>query len=141
MRYENAIVIAAPASLVWDLTADVSRRPEFTPTTRRVEPLDPLPLQVGGRARVKQPMLPEAVWTVAELEPGRRFVWRTERGGLAMTGAHLVEAIDGTSCRNTLSIDVTGKRASGFAFLFGAAVRRSITRENGGFRREAERRA
>ncbi|WP_026924361.1 SRPBCC family protein [Glycomyces arizonensis] len=140
MRYENAIVIAAPAAVVWDLTADLPRWPELTPTMKRVEPLDPLPLRVGGRARIKQPLQPAAVWTVTELDPGRSFAWETPRGGLTMTGTHRVEEIDG-GCRNTLGIELTGKGEQWFAFMYGAAIRWAIKRENEGFKAEAERTA
>jgi hypothetical protein len=138
MRYENVIVIDAPASLVWDLTVDVSRWPEFTPTMRRVEPLDPLPVRVGTRARIKQPLQPESVWTVTELEPGRRFAWETRRGGLTMVATHGIEPVDG-GCRNRLSLELSGKGERRFTLLLGPAVRWSLARENAGFKRAAER--
>ncbi|WP_026931323.1 SRPBCC family protein [Glycomyces tenuis] len=138
MRYENALVIGAPASVVWDLTTDIARWPELTPTMRSVEPLDPLPLKTGVRARIKQPLQPASVWTVTEFEPGRRFAWETRRGELTMTGTHLVEEVDG-GCRNTLGLELSGKGEGRFAFLFGAAVRWGIAKENQGFKQEAER--
>lgn len=139
MRYENSLLINAPASVVWDLTLDVSRWPEMTPTMQRVEPLDPAPLAVGHRARVKQPMQPSAIWTVSELEPLRSFVWRTERGRMTWIGAHRIEEVDDDSCRNILSIEMTGRGAKPFTLLFGPMLRRAIRQENEGFRKAAER--
>lgn len=139
MRYENSLLIDAPASTVWDLTVDVARWPAFVPTMRRVEPLDPTPLSVGGRARVKQPMQPAGVWTVTALEPGRRFAWQSNRGAMTWTAEHEITEADDGGCRNTLRFEATGRGAGLFALLLGAAVRRAIDTENDSYRKEAER--
>ncbi|THV42176.1 SRPBCC family protein [Glycomyces buryatensis] len=140
MRYEHSLLISAPASVVWDLTVDIERWPDFTPTMQHIELLDPAPLGVGGRARIKQPMQPKAIWTVTEFEPGSRLVWETRHRGLTLAGAHLVEDVDGDTCRNTLSVEATGRAAGPFTLLFGATLRRFIARENEGFRAAAVQR-
>lgn len=139
MRYENSLLIDAPASVVWDLTVDVARWPEFLPTMQRVEPLDPAPLSVGDRARIKQPLQSAGIWTVTELEPGHHFAWQTSRGSMKWVGEHIVDEVDDGTCRNTLSFESTGRGTGLFIALIGAALRRSIDRENEGFRKEAER--
>jgi uncharacterized membrane protein len=138
MRLENAIVIDAPVDVVWALTLDVERWPETTPTVTRVTLLDGGPLRVGSRARIKQPMQAEAVWTVTRLVEGREFTWQTTRMGLTLAGSHLL-APAGEGCRNTLAIEVTGRGAGLFLLLFGGLLRRAITTENQGFRAAAQR--
>ncbi|MEV4416508.1 SRPBCC family protein [Catellatospora sp. NPDC049609] len=138
MRWENTIVIDAPVDVVWALTLDVERWPETTPTMTRVTRLDDGPLRVGSRARIKQPMQAEAVWTVTRLLDGREFAWQTTLMGLTMTGSHVLAAA-GDGCRNTLAIEVTGRGAGLFWMLFGGLLRRAITTENLGFRAAAER--
>ena len=52
-----AVEISAPPDRVWALMSDIGRWPEWTPTVTRVDPLDPGPLAVGHRARIRQPRL------------------------------------------------------------------------------------
>jgi uncharacterized membrane protein len=138
MRWENVVTIGAPAEVVWRLTADVERWPEYTPTMRKVQRLDDGPLRVGSTARVEQPAQTPAVWTVSTLDEGRVFAWQTRRMGLTLTGSHTIEAIDGAQCRNILALDVSGRGARLFGLIFGALFSRSLARENAGFRTRAE---
>jgi hypothetical protein len=138
MRWENTVEIDAPAETVWQLTLAVTGWPDFTPTMTSVERLDAGPLRVGSQARIKQPGQSKAVWTVTRLDPARRFfAWQTRRIGLTMLGSHLVED-RGQGCRNTLGIELTGRGAGLFWFLFGALIRRSLVTENASFRARAQ---
>src|SRR5215213_5897034 len=78
MHLEHRLEIDTPASVVWDLTVDVERWPETTPTMTSVERLDDGPLGVGSQARIKQPAQRPTVWTVTRFEPGRHFAWATK---------------------------------------------------------------
>jgi uncharacterized membrane protein len=137
MHLENSIDIPAPIDRVWDLTIDIERWPTLTPTIRSVERLDDGELVVGSRARVRQPGLPVAVWTVTELEPRARYVWESQILGSRFIGSHLLTRTpDGT--RNTLALDVEGWSAGLLSLVAGSAMRRAIALENDGFRREAQ---
>jgi Polyketide cyclase / dehydrase and lipid transport len=138
MRWENTVLIDAPASGVWDLTIDVATWPSFTPTMQRVERLDAGPMRIGSSARIKQPGQTPAVWTVTRVEPERELTWQTRRMGLTMVGSHTLTTV-GTQCRNTLSIDVAGRGSRLFALVIGWLVRRSLAVENAGFKAQAER--
>jgi uncharacterized membrane protein len=137
MHLEDRVEIAAPAARVWALTVDVERWPDSTPTMTSVERLDDGPLAVGSQARVKQPAQRPRVWTVTQLEPGRRFAWATTAMGLRMEGAHLIEG-DDTACTNTLTLEVTGALASTLGRLLAGQFRKAIVTENQGFKRTAE---
>ena len=137
MEWTDSILIGASADVVWRLTIGVTDWPSFNPTMQKVERLDTGPVEVGSTARIKQPGQKPAVWTVTVVEPGRLFAWQTRRLGLVMTGSHLVESV-GDSCRNTLTLEVSGPVARPFGAFFGLAVRRSLQTENASFKSEAE---
>ena len=137
MHLEDRVEIAAPAARVWELTEDVERWPETTPTMTSVERLDEGPLAIGSQARIKQPAQRARVWTVTRLEPGRRFAWATRAMGMGMEGGHLIEG-DDRSCTNTLTLDVSGPLASTVGRLLAGQLRKAIQTENQGFKAAAE---
>jgi uncharacterized membrane protein len=132
MYREHSTLISAPTAVVWRLTIDVEQWPSFTPTMQEVTLLEPGPLRVGSKARVKQPGQTPAVWTVTEVTPESAFVWETQRMGLRMIGGHRLVP-EGDATRNTLSIEVTGLGAGVFGALFGGMIARTIQRENAAF--------
>jgi len=137
MRIEEVIDIAAPPEVVWAVTADLERWPEWTPTVNSVRRLDEGPLQVGSAALLRQPGLPEAEWTVTSVEPGRGFTWRTRVRGMGMVATHqLTPRGDGT--RNELQIELTGLVALIAWPLLRGAIRRALRQENAGLKRSCE---
>lgn len=137
MIIEHELTIDAPAEVLWDLTIDVERWPEVTPTVTSVERLDDGPMRVGSRARVKQPGQRAAMWTVTVVEPGHRFEWETVVFGVRMVGRHVITPIDG-GCRNTLQVELTGRGAGLLGRLTGGRIRKAIATENQGFQRVAQ---
>jgi uncharacterized membrane protein len=132
--------IDAPIATVWDLTVDIDGLPATTPTITSAERLDDGPLRVGSTARLRQPHLRPAVWTVTRLEPQELFEWSTRLGWLTMTGRHRLRPADaGTS--NHLEVELSGFGAGAATRLFGGSIRRAITTENRGIKAAAERRA
>ena len=113
---QHTITIAAPPERVWAVLIDVERWPERIPTVDEVERLDDGPLKVGSRTRLRQPKLPEAVWTVTELTDGKSYTWEQKSPGVTGVAAHLVEPHpDGT--RLTLSLGISGP-LGGIGWLF-----------------------
>ncbi|HRC62102.1 MAG: SRPBCC family protein [Dehalococcoidia bacterium] len=137
MRIEHTIEIAAPADRVWELTLDVEKWPELTPTITSVKRLDGGPMAVGSQARIKQPAQGTRVWTVTDLEPKRHFVWSTKVMGSRMTGGHhLSQGATGTT--NRLTVDIEGPFAPVLGVLLRRPILNAITKENQGFKRAAE---
>jgi uncharacterized membrane protein len=137
MMIEHELTIDAPVETVWALTLDVERWPSLTPTITSVERLDDGPLAIGSRARLRQPGQRPTVWTVTELEPGRRFAWAARVFGVRMTGAHGLTPA-GAGCRNHLSLQLEGRGAGVLGRLAGRRLARAIATENAGFKRQAE---
>jgi uncharacterized membrane protein len=107
MRIEHSLDIKAPADIVWSVTTDVERWPEWTPTMHSVQRLDAGPFQIGSSARIKQPRLAEAIWRVTSLTPGKRFTWETQNRGMRMVASHEI-LTQGGGCTSHLSLDISG---------------------------------
>jgi uncharacterized membrane protein len=137
MTISHEVHIDAPIERVWALTVDVEAWPAMTPTMTSVERLDAGPLQVGSRARIKQPGQSARVWTVTELVPNQRFAWQSNALGVCMTGTHQLER-SGTGCRNVLGIELVGGLGRLMEGVLGRQLRKTIATENEGFRRVAE---
>lgn len=100
MEQSITVDIAAPPERVWEVLSDIGRWHEWTPTVTSVLRHDDGPLQVGSRAKVVQPRIPEAEYVVTELRPGRAFTWMATAPGVVTTARHDVEPIaDGTRVR------------------------------------------
>jgi hypothetical protein len=93
MRFEATIDVAARAERVFGVYTDVEHWPDWTRSVTSVERLDPGPLRVGSRARIRQPRLPVAVWEVTNLVPGRSFTWIARGPGIVTTGSHVVKPV------------------------------------------------
>lgn len=137
MRVEQSIRIEASPEVVWEVTRDVERWPEWTPTVTSVRRIDRGTFGPGSRARIKQPLQPESEWVVTEFEPGRRFAWETRRTGLSMTGTHEIIP-EGSGTRSVLRVDAAGVLARLLWPVLRPAVRRALFDENRGLKRRCE---
>ena len=112
MQLSDSIDIDASPEIVWSVWSDVERWPEWTAGISSVEFLDPGPLRVGLRARVRQPKFPAAVWHVMSMNvPGASpevgFRWVSTSPGARVTGDHRIEP-RGQGSRVTLSVTFEG---------------------------------
>jgi uncharacterized membrane protein len=137
MHFEATVEIDAPIDKIWSILMDLERWPEMTPSVTRVERLGEPPLAPGSQARLHQPRLRPAIWTVTELEEGRTFVWESLAPGLVTTAGHYLTSGSGmVTSRHT--IDQQGFAAPLLSLLYGRLVRRYITQEAEGLKRLAE---
>lgn len=137
MHIEHNLSIEAPAEVVWDLTTDLEAWPSMTPTMTAVDRLDEGPLRVGSSARVKQPGQRPTVWTVTRLEEPTTFAWSAKVLGITMTALHRITPQE-AGCRNTLSVDLTGRGSGLIGRVIGRQVSKAIATENQGFKARAE---
>ncbi|HBX77870.1 MAG TPA: hypothetical protein DEG43_09505 [Acidimicrobiaceae bacterium] len=137
MEISNSLFIQADAETVWALTVDVEALPALTPTISKASRLDHGPLAVGSRVRLKQPAQLGAIWTVTQLDPPTLFQWERTAGWLKMTATHQLES-EGTGCRNTLILAVSGPGSGAFLRLFGSVIGRALETENQSFKERAE---
>jgi uncharacterized membrane protein len=137
MDYRTEISIDAPPDVVWRIMSDVERWSEWTASIAKIERLDQGPFAVGSKARVKQPKLPVAEWTVTELADGRSFTWEASGPGMTTQGVHRVEG-DGDDVRGVLEIHSTGFLAPVFGLFYSGLTRRYVDMEAAGLKQRAE---
>ena len=137
MRVNVTVDISAPPEVVWAVLADVGSWPAWTASVTSVRPSGPDPLQVGSRARIKQPRLPATVWTVSELVEGERFTWTATGPGVHTRASHrVVGTADGS--RATLSINQGGVLGRLVGRLYGGLTRRYVQMEAAGLKQSSE---
>jgi uncharacterized membrane protein len=120
--------IDVPTPAVCAVLFDVARWPEWTPTIDSVARLDDGPFGVGSRARIRQPRLPRALWTVTEVVEGRSFTWVAKGPGMKTIARHEVVPDAGGS-EVTLSIEQAGPMGTVAAMILGRLTQRYIELE------------
>ena len=138
MLVDHTVIIDAPPHDVFDTYAHVERWREWTETMTAVHRLDPGPLRVGARTRIRQPKLREAVWEVTEFDPGRSFTWASRMPGLLSTARHVVTAAgDGSSV--TLSVEQSGILGPVVGRMTKRITERYLAIEGAGLKRRCEK--
>lgn len=138
MRLEQTVDIEAAPDTVWATIKDVERWHEWTESINSVELLDGASLAVGSKARVRQPKLPPAVWTVTDVQEGREFSWKARGPGFTSTGIHRVEPRPEGGSRATLGIHMDGPLAGVFGLFMKGITKRYVAMEAAGLKRRTE---
>ena len=138
MQVDHTLTINAAPPDVFDSYVRVEHWPEWTETVTAVRRLEPGPIRVGARTRIKQPKLREAVWEVTEFDPGRSFTWVCRMPGLLSTARHVVTAAgDGASV--TLSVEQSGVLGPVVGLMTKRITERYLAIEGAGLKRLCER--
>lgn len=137
MMLENVILIDAPQSVVWSVTIDIARWPQWMPTVTTVKRLDAGPFDCGSAALIKQPGLSEAKWVVTALTPGERFTWETRILGIRMIATHEL-ATKETRTQSILRVEMSGIVARLLWPQIYFSARRSLQRENASLKTKCE---
>lgn len=137
MIVRHEIHIDASPGLVWDVTVDVERWPEWTPTVTAAQLLGGGVLRPGAEAKLQQPGQPEARWVVTTFERGRGFTWETRRPGLRMIATHEIVR-ERAGVKNILSIEAKGIMAMALRPILRKTFRRALAEENLGLKKYCE---
>ncbi|MDY7106937.1 MAG: SRPBCC family protein [Actinomycetota bacterium] len=138
MEHTVEVDVAASASRLWDVLADVERLPELTPSMASVEHLGEGELGVGSRVRIDQPKLAAMTWEITEWDPGRGFTWEMSSAGVRVRASHVVTPTGPASCRLTLTMSQRGFLVPLLELLVGRRGRRYMAQEADGLKRAAE---
>ncbi|MFO0877620.1 MAG: SRPBCC family protein [Gemmataceae bacterium] len=137
MILDHAIFINAPKSVVWQVTIDIERWPQWTPTVKSLKRLDQGPFACGSASLIQQPGLPEAKWVVTSLIPEERFTWESRILGMRMIATHELST-EKTGTRNVLRVEVSGILANLLSPLLRSALRRALAQENADLKARCE---
>ncbi|CNE17868.1 Polyketide cyclase / dehydrase and lipid transport [Mycobacterium tuberculosis] len=136
MHFEISVDIDAAPETVWNLLTDVEHWPDMTDSIDQVELLDK-PFAVSSRARVRQPKIPAAIWTVTDLKENESFTWESRSAGVTTTATHaMTPGENGVTVRLTLG--QKGPLAPVIGLLTGRLTRRYVTMEADGLKAKAE---
>ena len=136
-RFATTIDIIAPPDVVWQVMSDVERWPEWTASVSSVTRTSGGPLRVGATARVRQPKLAPADFTVTRWEPHRGFDWMTKNPFVTAVGGHWIDRMANGS-RVTLSVEFSGALAPLIGWVYGRLTTRYIEMEAAGLKRRSE---
>ena len=138
MEQRITVDVEAPPDTVWEVMTDVERWPAWTETVTSVQRLDEGPLQLGSQARISQPKLPETVYSVTDLEPGRSFTWVAKGPGVTTTARHEVEPMSTGGSRVTLSVEQGGVLGAVMGRLYRGLTDRYLANEAAGLKARSE---
>ena len=138
LSFSRSVDIDAAPDAVLAVMSDVERWPEWTASVTSITRLDSGPFAIGSRARIRQPKLPPALWTVSAIEPGRSFTWISKGPGILVTAHHSIDPRAGGS-RVTLSIRYEGLLAKLVAWMTKDINERYLAMEANGLKARCER--
>ena len=140
MKFQTAVDVDAAPATVWRVLTDVESWPTWSASMTAVERLQQGELGVGSSARVTQPKLKAAVYTVTECEPGRSFVWEMKAAGLQVRAGHFVEERGEGRARMVLGVEQTGVLSGLVSMFYGKLTRQYVVMEAEVLKKAAEAR-
>ena len=138
MKYEHSIDIDASPTVVWAALSDVPAWPTWTASMRRAEWVGESGLAVGHAARMEQPKLRPATWTITAVDVGRSFTWETKSPGFAIAATHTISPRDSGGATVVLSTNVSGLLGPIVGALTAKIGRRYVTTEAEGLKQRCE---
>lgn len=138
-RYEHRVHIDAPAASIWVVWQNLAAYPQWANTFQTVEPLGPGPFAVGKQVRIDVIGAGDGIFTITELEEGRRFAWENDYRGVHTMADHAIEQ-EASGCSVTLSVEMSGIMSVLFRPLIARVSRRNLPLEAEGLKRHCESR-
>ena len=138
MKYQTAVDIEATPATAWHVLTDVESWPQLTASMTAVERLQKGTLGVGSSARVTQPKLKPAVYTVTACDPGKSFIWEMQTTGVKVRAEHVVEPRGEGRSRMILGVEQTGALSPLISLLLGKRTRQYVRMEAEGLKNAAE---
>ena len=140
MITDSDVVIAAPATVVWDVFSDVERWPEWTASVTRLVAVDGPGIAVGKQFEIKQPRMPKLTWEVTEVTPGTSWTWvQRSPGGLTLARHDVIAESPGRALVRQ-QIDQRGPIGALVGLLMRRMTKRYLELEAAGLKARSEQR-
>ena len=137
VTFSKEIEIQEFAEVIWSVMIDVERWNEWTTTVTCIKKLNEGSFGKGTRLLVKQPKLPQAIWSVSEIEDGKSFTMAKGNLFLRVEARHKLEIIrNGTLV--TLSLVFSGLFAKRVAKKYRFLMEEYLAIEAAGLKTESE---
>lgn len=132
------LVVNRDAHTVFSVLADVEKWNEWTKSITSISFLEKERFVVGGKARILQPRLSPAIWTITEIVENKSFTWMTKTLGVTITATHSLDStLEGTIVELRLIYEGL---LSGLVFrLFSKMAIQNLELEIKGLKAECER--
>jgi len=134
---EVTVDIAVPADDVWPVLADIEHWPDWLPTVTAAKWSGDGPTEVGRKARLTQPRLGTATWTVTDYRQGRSFAWSRSSPGVTTHATHAITSTD-SGCRVTLGMTHVGPLAPLTRLVTSTLTRKYVGTEAASLKRRCE---
>jgi carbon monoxide dehydrogenase subunit G len=131
------VEIRAPLQAVWKLFTDVEAWSSWMPTILSVSRLGSGSFEIGARYRVRQPGLPDTIYTVTSIDDQSAFTWQARTPGAVLVASHEVWAAP-AGCGARSIYAASGVLAPTIRFLLGARIARMLEQEADSLRQRAE---
>jgi uncharacterized membrane protein len=141
MKYHVEVTVEAPPETVWQILRDVENWSQWSPTIDRITLLEGRAGELGSRAKVEQPGLRPAVWTVDETVAGRSFGWSCSGAGYRIHAGHDIRPVGTDRAAVKLSIELTGALSGVLSLLVGKKTREYIDVEGASLKKVSEQTA
>jgi hypothetical protein len=89
---KKTLPINADSTKVFSVIADVENWNLWTKSITSIAFLNNNKFEIGGQARVTQPKLSPALWTITAIIKNSSFTWQTKTFGVTMTAKHTATA-------------------------------------------------
>jgi uncharacterized membrane protein len=137
-RLTKDILINADIKKVFGIWTDIEKWNLWTKSIKQISYLENSSFKVGGRAKVIQPKLSPAEWTITEIKGDKSFTWETKILGVTAIGEHILErSSSGTIAKSILSYK--GFLASILSAISRKLTIRYMTMEMEGLKNECEK--
>ncbi len=132
------LVVNSEAHTIFSVLADVEKWNEWTKSITSISFLEKERFVVGGKARILQPRLSPAIWTITEIVENKSFTWMTKTLGVTITATHSLDStLEGTIVELRLIYEGL---LSGLVFrLFSKMAIQNLELEIKGLKAECER--
>lgn len=134
----KSLAIDSSPVKVFAVLKDIENWNSWTKSITNISFIDNSKFEVGERARVIQPNLSPAIWTITEIVENNSFTWQTKAIGVKMIAKHIVKSSEQATVAE-IQMKFEGWLAPLIYKLKSKLVAEYLTMEINGLKNESEK--